>query len=225
MKYGRYFSTASPTLESPFVAKSASVPESCCNCGMLSFSRRNRFRIPSSHCVCNGTKLFPIFTLNMSMALFRICLTASGVAVLMSNSRCILFMYASWSATISRAFRYTSRFFTIFAPPSAAHTPKSCPTAFSLRSCGRFAIPSNSVFSVPMLSSVMDFETHSAVSPISWRTPFCFLVISAPLDRFRAILLMLVPTRSEATPVASIASASAAVVEGSIPASDPREAD
>ena len=73
---------------------------------------------------CTGRKLSPKPIFSCFHALSRICLTASGVSVLIWNSRAMLPSYRLGSFTAARAFLKESRFPVSFAPPVIAHCPK-----------------------------------------------------------------------------------------------------
>ena len=169
-----------------------------------------------------GKNAVPMSIFAASRAFAIIPSMASDVLALMINSRSMLPVYRLGSFTIASAFSYTSRLLTIFAPPSMAHCPNRVLNADTCRSSGRFFMALKMLFSVPTLSSCMDFATPSAVKPRSFHSSFCCLVAALPLLKFVTMRLMLVPTRSVDTPVASMASASAAVVDTLIPPICPR---
>ena len=220
--YGSAVSIALPSFSTPRLASVPKLSASCVSSGIFFRMLFRKSIMERLNCFFAGRNASPISIFSAVLVLFSMVSMASGVCDLMLNSRSMLPVYRLGSLTISSAFLYTLRLLTIFAPPSMAHWPNRVDSAATCRSCGRSLMALKIVSSVPTLSSCMALATHSALMPSSSNCSFWAFVALAPLLKFTIMRLMLVPTRSVDTPVASMASASAAVVAALTPPTWPR---
>ena len=220
--YGSAQSIASPSSATPLLASVPRLSASCPSSGIFLRMLLRKSIIARLNSFFAGRNASPTSIWSAVLVLASMVSMASGVLDLIINSRSMLPLYSDGSPTISSAFVKTSMFPAIFAPPSMAHCPNRVESAATCRSCGRLLTAVKMEFSVPTLSSCMALATHSAVMPISWSISFWAFVALSPLLKLVIMRLMLVPTLSELTPVASMASASAAVVATSRPPIWPR---